>query len=40
MQVPVTPGAAAVLFVWLFFAAHAFAWLPYQFYPWVWLWSL
>jgi len=32
--------AAAVQFVWLFFAAHAHAWLPYQFYPWVWLWSL
>lgn len=29
---------AAVLFVWLFFAAHAYAWLPYQFYPWVALW--
>jgi len=25
--------SAAVLFVWLFFADHAFAWLPYQFYP-------
>lgn len=22
-----------VLFVWLFFAGHSFAWLPYQFYP-------
>ena len=30
--------SAAVLFVWLFFATHAFAWLPYQFYPWVALW--
>lgn len=30
--------SAAVLFVWLFFATHAFAWLPYQFYPWVWFW--
>jgi hypothetical protein len=29
----------AVHFVWLFFAAHAFAWLPYQFYPWVLLWG-
>lgn len=27
--------SAAVLFVWLFFAVHAFAWVPYQFYPWV-----
>ena len=25
--------------VWLFWATHAHAWLPYQFYPWVWLWS-
>lgn len=25
--------SAAVLFVWLFYADHAFAWLPYQFYP-------
>ncbi len=24
---------------WLFFAQTAFAWVPYQFYPWVWLWS-
>ena len=24
-----------VLLVWLFFAVHAFAWVPYQFYPWV-----
>lgn len=29
--------SAAVLFVWLSFATHAFAWLPYQFYPLVWL---
>lgn len=26
--------SAAVLFVWLVFAVHAEAWLPYQFYPW------
>lgn len=31
--------SAAVLFVWLFFAQTAFAWLPYQFYPWVALWN-
>lgn len=31
--------SAAVLFVWLVFADHAFAWLPYQFYPWVALWE-
>jgi hypothetical protein len=31
--------SAAVMFVWLFFAQTAFAWLPYQFYPWVWLWQ-
>lgn len=31
--------SAAVLFVWLFFASHANAWLPYQFYPWVWFWG-
>lgn len=31
--------SAAVLFVWLFFAQNAFAWLPYQFYPLVWLWQ-
>jgi hypothetical protein len=30
---------AAVLFVWLMFATHAQYWLPYQFYPWVALWS-
>lgn len=31
--------SAAVHFVWLFYADTAFAWLPYQFYPWVWLWK-
>lgn len=31
--------SAAVLFVWLSFAEMAYAWLPYQFYPWVWLWQ-
>lgn len=31
--------SSAQLFSWLFFADNAFAWLPYQFYPWVWLWS-
>lgn len=30
--------SAAVLFVWLGFGARAVAWLPYQFYPWYWLW--
>jgi len=29
----------AVQFVWLFFADHSYAWVPYQFYPWVWLWQ-
>jgi hypothetical protein len=29
--------SAAVQFVWLMFSNTAFAWLPYQFYPWVWL---
>ncbi len=31
--------SAAVHFVWLMYAHTAFAWLPYQFYPWVWLWQ-
>jgi hypothetical protein len=30
--------SGVVLFVWLVFATHAFAWLPYQFYPWVAFW--
>ncbi len=30
---------AVVHFVWLVYADTAFAWLPYQFYPWVWLWQ-
>lgn len=30
--------SAAVHFVWLFFADNARSWVPYQFYPWVWLW--
>lgn len=29
--------SAAVHFVWLTFGNHAKYWLPYQFYPWVWL---
>lgn len=29
----------SVQFVWLLFAKTAFAWLPYQFYPWVALWN-
>jgi hypothetical protein len=28
--------SAAVHFVWLVFADTAFAWVPYQFYPWIW----
>ena len=28
-----------VHFVWLFFATHASHWIPYRFYPWVWLWN-
>ncbi|MSR00808.1 MAG: EpsG family protein [Gammaproteobacteria bacterium] len=31
--------SVAVLLVWLFFGAHSVYWLPYQFYPWVWLWQ-
>ena len=31
--------SAAIYFVWLFYAAHAPYWLPYKFYPWVWLWQ-
>jgi hypothetical protein len=31
--------SAAVHFVWLVYADTAFAWLPYKFYPWVWLWQ-
>jgi hypothetical protein len=31
--------AFAVQFVWLFYAEHSYAWLPYKFYPWEWLWS-
>lgn len=31
--------SATVHFVWLFFADNAGSWLPYQFYPLVWLWE-
>jgi len=31
--------SAAILFVWLFFGENSKSWLPYQFYPWVWLWQ-
>lgn len=30
--------SATVHIVWLFLSTHAYLWLPYQFYPWVWLW--
>jgi hypothetical protein len=30
--------SATVYFVWLFFANHSNYWLPYKFYPWIWLW--
>lgn len=30
--------SATVFFVWLFYGVHSMYWLPYQFYPWVWLW--
>ena len=29
--------AGTVQFVWLFFAQTAYMWVPYQFYPWVWI---
>lgn len=29
----------AVQFVWLFYADHSHLWVPYQFYPWVWIWQ-
>lgn len=42
-QVPWLAGvllySLAVQFVWLLFADHRNGWIPYQFYPWVWLWS-
>jgi hypothetical protein len=31
--------AISVMMTWLFFADFSFAWVPYKFYPWVWLWS-
>jgi hypothetical protein len=31
--------SGVVYFVWLFFADNVKYWLPYQFYPWVWLWQ-
>lgn len=37
VTVAVLLAYAAVQAVWLFFAAHAFAWLPYRFWPVVWL---
>jgi hypothetical protein len=29
----------AVQFVWLFYADNNWAWVPYKFYPWEWLWQ-
>lgn len=34
----VTLSSGLMLLTWLFFAQHAHAWVPYQFYPWVALW--
>lgn len=31
--------SALVQLIWLVFATYSFAWLPYQFYPWVWMWE-
>ncbi len=31
--------STVIIFIWLFFASHSFAWIPYQFYPWVSLWQ-
>jgi hypothetical protein len=31
--------SASVLFVWLFYGVHSIYWVPYKFYPWVWLWG-
>lgn len=31
--------SAVIMFVWLNYADHAFAWVPYRFYPLVWLFS-
>ena len=31
--------SATVHFVWLVYADHSVAWLPYQFYPWEWFWK-
>lgn len=35
--VAVVGYSALVLFVWLFYAEYSWAWIPYQFYPLVWL---
>jgi hypothetical protein len=43
VQLPWVAGvllySVAVQFVWLFFADHRNGWIPYQFYPLVWLWQ-
>lgn len=31
--------SVAVQYVWLFHADHSWAWIPYKFYPWEWLWG-
>jgi hypothetical protein len=31
--------SALVLFVWLNYADTSSSWIPYKFYPWVWLWQ-
>jgi len=35
--ISVVAYSAIVQFTWLSFGVHANSWLPYQFYPWVWL---
>ena len=31
--------SSQLLLIWLTFANHSMKWLPYQFFPWVWMWS-
>jgi hypothetical protein len=39
LVIMVVAYSASVQLVFLFFAIHSFGWVPYHFYPWVWLWE-
>lgn len=38
MLLGVSLYSVMLLVIWFYFSEHAYQWIPYQFYPWVWWW--